>query len=534
MMIDTEAGIKGHDILQALDGPELIFGLVGPVGTDLDNICNALIAELSKYNYKIKIIRVSEQLYNIDKYSSMANIKYSSESERIKEHMTAGSGLREETKRGDIFTLLCVSAIRRYREKINEKNKDIPESDREDSPLNKTAYILRSLKHPDEITTLRAIYGRAVSIISAYSPREKRIEALAEKISRSKFDSYESKYRTEAEDLISIDEEEKGRELGQNVTEAFPRADLFVDVRSKDKTDVEIRRFIQLLFGHPYHTPTRDEFGMFHAKSAALRSADLARQVGAAITNKEGDIISVGCNDVPKYGGGLYWAGDNRDNRDYTKGFDSSVKFKRDILAEVLDRFQKADWLSEKNQNKDIETLLTDLLDGKDRKLMKGAQIMNLLEFGRSVHAEMAALSDAVKRGINVKNAVLFCTTFPCHLCARHIIAAGIDRVVYIEPYPKSKVKKLYSDEIIVDEEFDVNDRISFEPFVGIAPRQYMTLFEMRGDRKKRNGDIIEWEENTAKPKLKRYVLSYIMIEKQVLGYLIPHIFEDLPIGIVQ
>jgi deoxycytidylate deaminase len=76
---------------------------------------------------------------------------------------------------------------------------------------------------------------------------------------------------------------------------------------------------------------------------------------------------------------------------------------------------------------------------------------MNVIEFGRAVHAEMAALMDSARRGVPVKNATLYCTTFPCHLCARHIVAAGIRRVVYIEPYPKSLAAQLYPDSIAVE-----------------------------------------------------------------------------------
>ena len=56
---------------------------------------------------------------------------------------------------------------------------------------------------------------------------------------------------------------------------------------------------------------------MFHAKSTALRSADLSRQVGAVIATKESDIIAVGCNDAPKALGGLYWTDDKPDVRDF-------------------------------------------------------------------------------------------------------------------------------------------------------------------------------------------------------------------------
>jgi deoxycytidylate deaminase len=44
----------------------------------------------------------------------------------------------------------------------------------------------------------------------------------------------------------------------------------------------------------------------------------------------------------------------------------------------------------------------------------------------------MSALLDADRRGVAVQGATLHTTTFPCHNCARHIVGAGIDRVVFI------------------------------------------------------------------------------------------------------
>jgi cytidine deaminase len=63
--------------------------------------------------------------------------------------------------------------------------------------------------------------------------------------------------------------------------------------------------------------PTTDEYGMFHARAAALRSAEPGRQVGAAVATEQGDIVSVGVNEVPKAGGGLYWCGDSPDGREF-------------------------------------------------------------------------------------------------------------------------------------------------------------------------------------------------------------------------
>ncbi len=154
-------------------------------------------------------------------------------------------------------------------------------------------------------------------MVSAYVPREERVSTLAEVLAASENDSDIEKYRASAEELINIDEQEEGQKLGQDVSDAFPLADFFVDARSKENLEVSIRRFLETLFGYPYHTPTRDEFGMYLAQAAAMRSSDLSRQVGAAITTNEGEVIALGANDIPKAYGGLYWCDDEEDSRDF-------------------------------------------------------------------------------------------------------------------------------------------------------------------------------------------------------------------------
>ena len=77
---------------------------------------------------------------------------------------------------------------------------------------------------------------------------------------------------------------------------------------------------------------------------------------------------------------------------------------------------------------------------------MKTARVWRLTEFGRPVHAEMSAITDAARRGVTVASATLYTTTYPCHGCARHILSAGIARVVYVEPYAKSLTHNLHED----------------------------------------------------------------------------------------
>lgn len=108
---------------------------------------------------------------------------------------------------------------------------------------------------------------------------------------------------------------------------------------------------------------------------------------------------------------------------------------------------------------------------------LASTRLMNLTEFGRAVHAEMEALLSAARNRFSPRGCILYTTTFPCHNCAKHIVAAGISRVVYIEPYPKSLADRLHGDAIAFPEDKEKNGKVTFEPYRGIAPRMYSTLF---------------------------------------------------------
>jgi cytidine deaminase len=106
----------------------------------------------------------------------------------------------------------------------------------------------------------------------------------------------------------------------------------------------------------------------------------------------------------------------------------------------------------------------------------------------------------------------MYVTAFPCHLCARLIVAAGLRRVVYIEPYAKSLALQLYPDSITADYTDRTSSQISFEPFVGIAPRKYVELFTMR-DRKQDDGKAIPFDRAKAIPRLVGSPRSYLAAE---------------------
>jgi deoxycytidylate deaminase len=505
-------------------GPELVFGLVGAVGTDLGQVSQALSQQLSRVGYAAHEIRVSALLHSLDRYNHLSTPTSGSEYVRIKAHMTAGSELRKLAQKGDMLALMAVAQIRQLR----RQHGDVRDGERPRTPLSRTAYIIRSIKHPSEIDTLRDIYGRAFFVVSAYSPRSKRVSTLATLIAESEGDPDHASFRGKAEELIRIDEEEEDAPLGQDVRDSFPQGDVFVDVRGRDRLNQSLERFIDAVFGNPFVTPTPDEFGMFHANSAALRSADLGRQVGAAVATHNGEIAALGCNDVPRAGGGQYWSGDEPDARDFQLGFDSSARFRQKMTTELTAKLLGAGWIPPEGWEREPQKLAERIAD---RGVFKGTRLQNLLEYGRAVHAEMAAITDAARRGVSIKDSTLYSTTFPCHLCARHIIAAGIRRVVYIEPYPKSAAEELYGDSLTVDAEERSGTKVAFEPFVGISPNLYLLAFGFVPDsRKDSRGDVRNWQPAKAEPRLKQFVASYLLIEDTVLDTVLPAHFDRMDI----
>lgn len=366
--------------------------------------------------------------------------------------------------------------------------------------------------------TLRSIYGASFVLISVYAPLTVRKQLLSERIAHSRNAYDPRKYIDKAEALINRDLKDAQTESGQDVQATFPEADFFVDATDRDRYPTQVARFIDILFGHPFVTPTVDEYGMFHAKAAALRSADLSRQVGAVIASNEGEIISAGCNEVPKAGGGAFWDGQGniaKDNRDFRIRHDSTAWMKTELIAEIFGRLRK-EWLSPQLQGVPSNELARRALYEGDAPLLKGTRVDGLLEFGRIVHAEMSAVAEAARRGLSVRGAQLYCTTFPCHMCARLIIAAGIDQVIYIEPYPKSVAKELYRKSLRVDDDNEADaDAVSFRPFVGVSPRRYVDLFEMK-PRKDKRGYAIRWNESSSAPRIGR-IMDYTNSENAIV-----------------
>lgn len=57
------------------------------------------------------------------------------------------------------------------------------------------------------------------------------------------------------------------------------------------------------------------------------------------------------------------------------------------------------------------------------------------IELVKTIHAEAGVIAEAAKRGLKLKGAAIYVSTFPCPVCAKLIAAAGIKKVYYNKGY---------------------------------------------------------------------------------------------------
>ncbi len=493
---------------------EFVIALSCAVGTDTEPVKECFEKELTKYNYRCRFIKISKDL--LDPINERAGNAPRRTYDRSMELMDRGNEMR---KNSNDCSILAAGAIHQI---YNDRDDD--EKSTEANPIKKPkdglVYIIDSLKHPDEVKLLRAVYGTGFYLFAINEAEEYRRNNLCEVNNIGMED---------ADKLIQRDLEEH-LPYGQKTRRVFELADFHLSVnrwmdfyqhnlptstskkakleaKKNAKINVlegQIKRILELLFGNPFITPTFDEYAMFMAYATGLRSADLSRQIGAVIATPQQEIVAMGANDCPQYGGGQYWMTWNPEKfayedvelgRDYKRGYDSNkAEFSR-IVDEIVGLF-KFDDSPEGTAEKEAA-----------RKKIYNSRIGQLTEYGRPMHAEMAAILSCARTGISLQDATLYCTTFPCHNCAKHIIGAGIRRVVYIEPYPKSKSFQMYSESISLGEETKATGqkKVSFEEFVGIGPRRFFDLFSMRlGNgypliRKNEQGNVVDWDCSNAK-----------------------------------
>ncbi|MFJ1253848.1 anti-phage dCTP deaminase [Cupriavidus sp. CuC1] len=504
------------------ESAELVIAFAGPIGSGIKSVIDQADQRLQALNYKVHRIKLSGF---IDAALRAGTINLGAlptlgKADRYIRLQDGGYALRERFA-PDILAEWAVREIVGVRAEgmpaeLDERPKDFV-------PV-KVAYLIDQIKHPAEVELLRAVYRNLfylVGVVSVASSREQRL--LQEGVAMAN-----------VSELMERDRRQE-HENGQQLDKALQLADFFIrnDRGNLDPIKEQIARFLSLLHGENGITPSRQEYGMYVAYAAGLKSACMSRQVGAAIANAEGEIIATGCNDVPKAGGGLYVTEDGQhDHRCVHR--EEQVCFndrEKAALREAMEGSLR-DALASAVPDKASDPAV---LDAVMAAVYSASRIKDLIEFSRAVHAEMEAIISLARGGgTGLTDAVLYSTTFPCHSCARHIVAAGIKRVYYIEPYEKSLAKSLHSDAIQFDTEESGagagtrreagTEHVKFIHFEGIAPRQYLRFFTMNS-RKDRTGKVIKIVPAQLPKAVNEYLDDYRDFEAKVVA----HLSEILP-----
>jgi deoxycytidylate deaminase len=463
---------------------ELVFAVVGHVGSGTTETAKLLKAaleagELPGGPYEVTHLKAREEILAWAEQHGKPLPKHEpAKIDYVISLQDLGDQMREA---GDHAAVACAMARRVRRVRATKQGKpDLADGEAVIPDGKRRAYILDSIRHPTEVQLLRNVYQAAFTLVGVVCDEETRIDRLTKKFSNAG--------RGAALDLMKRDSDAPQKH-GQRVADAFHMADVFLDnsapmFRDAKKTmpnpawDIpdQLARVVRIILHSQIVRPRPEETAMHAAYGAQLRSACLSRQVGAALIDAQGNVVATGTNDVPRAGGGLYQdtpthAEDHRCAFRHVGGdpYCSNTREQKEIIREAIDQLIA------------IGALRADQVGAVSEELQR-TRIGALLEFSRAVHAEMDALLSAARTGTSTINTRLFVTTFPCHYCARHLVAAGIEEVQYIEPYPKSQALKLHDDSISVD----VSDwkpfseggtRVLFRPFRGIAPRMYARAF---------------------------------------------------------
>jgi len=470
--------------LRERETEELVIALVGPIASGCSTIAKMVFDVLQEsYGYEGQIIKPSKIID--DNAALVGKAKIAANVDRVASLQETGTLLRE--KFGPVYLVdKCVELIYQSRENPEAK-----------APSRRYITIIDSLKNPAEVKRLQQVYSGSFWLFGVFAPEEVREKRLrADGLTKPQITSI---FSTDVSD---------GKDFGQQVRDTMQLSDFFIRNDEDDPTgkEAEIERFFELLFRTKIHTPTTDETGMYSAMSAASGSSCLSRQVGAAIIDVNGNLIGQGRNDVPKFGGGLYTEQDDKKDRRCFKQTNSKChndfhkeKLMDEILIEIKSKIK-----------------LPPQTFAEVKAIITKSPIKSLIEFSRSVHAEMdAILSVARNRAGEIVGSSIYTTTYPCHNCARHIVAAGLSRAVFIEPYPKSKALNLH-DDAISESPKDEGKKVTFIQFEGVAPRNMLNLFDGAGVRKV-GGKLTKVNKKTAKPTSQVPLDGYVVREELVI-----------------
>ncbi len=199
-------------------------------------------------------------------------------------------------------------------------------------------------------------------------------------------------------------------------------------------------RYAALILHPGLVTPTTAERCMAVAYTAKLNSGCLSRQVGAAITNKDGSVRSIGWNEVPH--GQVSCSLRTIDGIEHTDECAKCSYSEFELMGTVRYKDGKS-FIDKLKDDYGPDLTATPIrLHGLPFSYCFKS-LHNLYEgeknqvFTRSLHAEENAIIQMSKYGGEaLKDGIIYVTASPCELCSKKLYQIGVRQIVYIDPYP--------------------------------------------------------------------------------------------------
>lgn len=222
----------------------------------------------------------------------------------------------------------------------------------------------------------------------------------------------------------------------QNVPGCLETADILINNKPDNSSYIYLKkillRYVCLIMNPAIVLPTKIERCMQIAYTAKLNSGCISRQVGAALTDQDYHLLSIGWNQQPE---GqlpcayrdlceLYHHWSPNDYSDYENNDDS--EFQRNIKKQVESLF---DTTSSPLEN------LGKLPSYCFKDYYNSIQNEKNQVHTRSLHAEETAFLNVGVNKVHVQNGILFTTSSPCELCSKKAMYLGVSKIYYVQSY---------------------------------------------------------------------------------------------------
>ncbi|MGI9249988.1 MAG: hypothetical protein ACR2PR_02155, partial [Pseudohongiellaceae bacterium] len=145
--------------------PELVFGLVSPIGGNLNALTDNLSQSLQTVDYKTVNVKLTAEMLQFK--ADVEKPKSNAYNHLVTHKMDYATKLCQMSNNPSTMAMVAIESITRNR----AKNSGLI-----DSPAAQTAYVVNQLKRPEEVAYLKRTYGKQFVLVSAYTAFEERFK----------------------------------------------------------------------------------------------------------------------------------------------------------------------------------------------------------------------------------------------------------------------------------------------------------------------------------------------------------------------